>query len=331
MSRLPVEQLGAKANEIELGDAKAFHLPEWGSMSHPERLAFMRQISMMRGRDPRIAKLAVSILRQYGAGPRQYDRQAAALLKWVQDPKNVFYVNEPGERLQDPIHTIKVGHGDCDDQVILLASLYESVGLPWRFVLSGRAKGGDKLRHIEGDPIPSDVRWTHIYLCVGTPPFNPTRWYFAETTIVGVPLGWDVVSGDHSYLPEMSNSGEQARFRIPGPAPVGFKPGPAPDAAHRSPAYEAALADALGDVDAEIFLGALGETDAALERKIDDRVSTTAVSAALASRSWWHEARNIAITAAAGAIAAEIALRALRKWGPTLLPGLFSKREKVEG
>ena len=329
MSRLPVEQLGAKANEIELGDAKAFHLPEWGSMSHPQRLAFMRQISMMRGRDPRIAKLAVSILRQYGAGPRQYDRQAAALLKWVQDPKNVFYVNEPGERLQDPIHTIKVGHGDCDDQVILLASLYESVGLPWRFVLSGRAKNGEKLRHIEGEQLPPDVRWSHIYLCVGTPPFNPVRWYFAETTIVGVPLGWDVVSGDHSYLPEMSTSGEEVRFRIPGPAPVGFKPGIAPSAANRSPAYEAALADALGDVDAEIFLGALGETDEAAQRR-DDRVSTTAVTAALTARPWWHDVRNVAYTAAAGAVAAEIALAVLRKWGPSLLPSLFPKRESAK-
>jgi hypothetical protein len=210
--------------------------------------------------------------------------------------------------------------------VILLASLYESVGLPWRFVLSGRAKGGDKVRHIEGEQISPDVRWTHIYLCVGTPPFNPVRWYFAETTIVGVPLGWDVVSGDHSYLPEMSTSGEAARFRIPQPAPVGFKPGPTPAASNRSPAYEEALADALGDIEVETLLDALGETDGDAQRR-DDRVSTTAVAAALTARPWWHDVRNVAFTAAAGAVAAEIALAVLRKWGPGLLPSLFPKRD----
>jgi len=252
VSRLPVEQLQTKTNEIELGDAKAFHLPDWANMSHPQRLAVMRQIAMMRGRDPRIAKLAVGILRRAGASPRQYDHQAAALLKWVQDPRNVFYVNEPGERLQDPIYTISAGHGDCDDQVILLACLYESIGLPWKFVLSGRNASGQKMRYIEGDTIP-EARWAHIYLAVGVPPFNPTRWYFAETTIVGVPLGWDVIDGDASYLPEMGASGQTPRFLTPGKAPAGYRPAPAPPPSQRGTGY-AMLSDALGELDS-----ALGE------------------------------------------------------------------------
>jgi hypothetical protein len=253
VSRLPVESLKTTTNELDLGDAKTFHLPDWATLSHPQRLAVMRQISMMRGRDPRIAKLAVSILRRAGVGPRQYDQQAAALLKWVQDPRNVYYVNEPGERLQDPLHTLKVGHGDCDDQVILLAAIYESIGLPWKFVLSGRNSVGEKVRYIEGDPIPQ-ARWAHIYLAVGVPPFGPTRWYFAETTIVGVPLGWDVIEGDASYLPEMGSSGQAPRFLAPAPAPAGYRPPPLPPEENRSPAYDQVLADALGELDT-----ALGE------------------------------------------------------------------------
>lgn len=203
-ARLPVHKLKTNATELTLDDAKAYHLPDWHNLSHPQRLVVIRQLAMMRGRDARIARLVVRVLKEAKARPRQYDKQAAAILRWVQNPENVYYVNEPGERLQDPIYTIKAGHGDCDDQVILLATMFESVGLPWKLVLSGRGPGGQKVRYIEGEPVPSGVAWTHIYCMVGTPPFRPNRWFFCEPTVEKVPLGWDVISGDHRYLPEMS-------------------------------------------------------------------------------------------------------------------------------
>ncbi len=248
MSQLPVNKLRTNSKQLDLGEAKVFHLPDWNTLSHPQRLNVMRQIAMMRGRDPRIAQLAVKIFKANRIQPRDYARQAAALLQWVQDPKNVFYVNEPGERLQDPIHTIKVGHGDCDDQALLLTCLFESVGLPWKFVLSGRNAQGEKIRHIEGDKIPSGSRWTHIYCMVGTPPFQPNQWYFCETTVVGVPLGWDVISGDHSYLPEMAKTKSGSpQIMMPGPASGRFRPAPLPPQSQRSPAYEEAFGDAVGD------------------------------------------------------------------------------------
>jgi hypothetical protein len=246
VSKLPVHELHTNAKKLDLGDSQVFHLPNWHSLSHPERLAVMRQIAMMRGRDPRIAKLAVSIFRSASAGPRDYQRQAAALLKWVQDPKNVYYVNEPGERLQDPLHTIKIGHGDCDDQSLLLCCLFESVGLPWKLVLSGRNSKGDKVRHIEGTRVQTDVKWSHIYCMVGTPPFKPNRWYFCETTIVGVPLGWDVIDGDHSYLPEMAKTRSgPPQLAKPLPANGRFRPTPLPPEEQRSPAY----AESYGSAD----------------------------------------------------------------------------------
>jgi hypothetical protein len=243
--RLPVHKLKTNARELRLESGqKVYHLKDWHNLSHPERLGVIRQIAMMRGRDPRIAQLALKIFRKYKVRPRQYKQQAAAILKWVQDPKNIYYVNEPGERLQDPIYTIKVGHGDCDDQILALAAILESVGLPWKLVLSGRDQTtGQKIRYIEGDPIPANCTWAHIYGMVGDKPFRPATWYFTEPTVEGVPLGWDVIDGDESYLPEMARAQKHV-----GPAviarlkakPPGYKVARLPASAYRSPAYEAA-------------------------------------------------------------------------------------------
>jgi hypothetical protein len=565
-----MDKLGAATESINLGTAKVHHLVDWHKMSHPERLKVLRSMVLARGRDPRIAKKAVEIFREKNVKPRDYEGQAAALLAWVQDPKHVYYVNEPGERLQDPIHTMEVGHGDCfakgtlvlkknmdlvpvedirpgdeiwgydrwsivlnawgkgelpvtritlnngsamrlteghkvyalvccgpenkghgvacaqkktrkqcrdrygfvakridvrdlepgmlllqpknisvsqetdqettdlswlvgayiaegwseksrialsgldghwkeatkvrgkqiaesrgwacrwaakylsinskeavalvagcgaraqektipqrwlangdlvaleeglrldasknsrgegwtfgttsprlalqyrvlqrclgrstshrevknhggfgqnsihrvgvrnptrtedrslqvtsverevevthcfdiatddnyvylpeadctvsncDDQALLLTCLFESVGLPWKFVLSGvHAKTGEKIRYIEGTEVPPNVKWSHIYCMVGTPPFNPRKWFFCETTVIGVPLGWDVISGDRRFIPEMQkvDRTKPPMVYMPGPPKKGFRPAPVPPPANRSPAY----------------------------------------------------------------------------------------------
>jgi hypothetical protein len=181
-------------------------------MTDVERLAFIRKIVLRRGRDPRIAKLCVDIFRKASVKPRDYKGQAAALLAWVQNPKNFYYVNEPAERLQDPIYSIRTKHGDCDDAAILLCTLFESVRLPWKLVLSGRDRyNGQKVRYVEGNRRNMSAAWTHIYCAVGTPPFAPKKWYFCEPTVQGVPLGWDVIDGDHSVLPEMAGIPEEVR------------------------------------------------------------------------------------------------------------------------
>ena len=248
--KFPIENLSAKTKVLDLGaGTTVHHLPDWAAYDDPKKLAVLREIAEKRGRDPRIAKLAVSIIKKAKIQPRDYKGQAAALLAWVQDPQNVYYVNEPGERLQDPIFTIKNGFGDCDDQNLVLCSLFESVKLPWKYVISGRNRSsGEKVRYIEGEKYPQNCEWTHIYCIVGTPPFTPNLWYFCECTVQGVPLGWDVISGDHSFLPEMvkNKKGPQKIMDLGIKAPAGFKPIDPPKNKQWSPAYAAAL-DAKGN------------------------------------------------------------------------------------
>ena len=191
------------------------HLPAWRSKDDGARMQALRQIVISSGRDPRLATLSVQILKNAGVKPRDYRGQAAALLLWVQ--KNIYYVNEPGERLQDPLYTLRVRYGDCDDMVILLATFYETIRLPWKFVLSGPNKSGKLIRWVEGDP-KKNARWSHIYLIVGSPPFKPTKWEFAEPTL-NVPLGWDIVQVKHaqgrSPLPELGQLPSQVAGQKP--------------------------------------------------------------------------------------------------------------------
>jgi len=166
------------------------------------------RIAQMRGRDPRIATLAVKILKNAGVEPRDYVGQAKALLNYVQN--DLYYINEPGERLSDPLRTLDVGYGDCDDLVIVLGALLESIRIPWRVVISGTDKRGKKVRYHYGDKFPGGEKkgyiWSHIYMTIGDRPFSPQKWHYAETTVRGAPLGWDVVDGDASIFPGLKSN-----------------------------------------------------------------------------------------------------------------------------
>ena len=169
---------------------KTHHIPAWYQMGDVRRLRIIREIVESYGRDPRIAETAVTILKQAGVAPRSYVGQAEALLQWVQ--RNIYYINEPGERLQSPLYTLEKRFGDCDDEVILLCSFFEACRLPWKLALAGKAKDGRLIQYIEGERLPKGVKWTHIYCIVGDQPFRPKAWFPAEPTLQ-VPLGWDVV------------------------------------------------------------------------------------------------------------------------------------------
>lgn len=194
--------LNTSVRPIPLDAPKVFDLPSFDGYADPRKMEVISKIAEQYGRDPRLATLAVSIFRQYGVKPRDYKGQAAAILKWVQ--KNIYYVNEPDERLQEPTYTLRVRYGDCDDEAILLYALYRSVRLPVKLVISGVNRAGKKVRYVQGDPnFPQGVSWAHIYVTVGDRPYGKCEWHFAEPTM-DVPLGWDVVSRSTNAMPEMN-------------------------------------------------------------------------------------------------------------------------------
>lgn len=207
--RLPMNWSGTlrtRTNRLPTSQPKVYHMPQWDGYGDPKRLDVIARIAESRGRDPKIATLAVQILRKAGVKPRQFKKQSAALLKWVQD--NIYYVNEPGERLQDPLYTLKVGYGDCDDMTIVLYSLVRSLRLPAKLVIVGVNRNGKKVRYHQGDAhYPQGVEWSHIYMAVGDDPFNPKRYFYAEPTVQGAPLGWDVVNAKNFNIPELAGFG----------------------------------------------------------------------------------------------------------------------------
>ena len=189
---------------------KLFHLPQWNQWSDHQRVKFLRDCAESYGQDPRLRQFVIDNVLRHRAS-RDYQGQAKLILAWVQN--NITYYNETKEQLQSPWYTIHKRSGDCDDQSILLGAMFESVKLPWRFVLSGRqGSSGKKLRWIEGTPEPRGVKWSHIYTAVGWPPFQPTQWAYAEGTVKGVPLGWDVVGASSALLPEMNGPKRRAQF-----------------------------------------------------------------------------------------------------------------------
>jgi transglutaminase-like putative cysteine protease len=63
--------------------------------------------------------------------------EVEAVFNWVRD--HIRYLKDVNqvETLTTPDRTLQLGYGDCDDQVVLLASMLESIGYPTRLVIAG--------------------------------------------------------------------------------------------------------------------------------------------------------------------------------------------------
>lgn len=85
--------------------------------------------------DPGIISAARSIV--FMCPQKDDESEARALFQFVRD--RIRYVRDVlgVETLSTPQMTLKTRHGDCDDQATLLATLYESIGFPTRFIVAG--------------------------------------------------------------------------------------------------------------------------------------------------------------------------------------------------
>lgn len=173
------------------GQGRVIQIRGWTRKSDKKKLKMLRELAVQYGGDPHMRWFVVNqILKPAGVQQRDFKKQAAAMLKWVQ--QNIYYTNEPDEQVQTPWRTIAVKTGDCDDSSLLLASFAESIRMPWKFALSGHNGKGKRVRYVEGGRMPY-AQFSHIYVVLGWPPFKPQEWASAETTIRGAPLGYDVV------------------------------------------------------------------------------------------------------------------------------------------
>ena len=228
-------------NRIDYNKAfpDTYEIKAWESWGDKGKLRILRKIAETYGRDPRLREHTIGMLRSSGVQPRDYPGMAAAILKYAQT--KIYYINEPGEQVQSPWYTLRKGFGDCDDMAVYIASAAESIALPWRYCLAGKGFAGKRVKHFEGGRMPWTGSFSHIYVQLGWPPFNPTTWVSAEPTIPGAPLGYDVV--DHGVpeavtMPEMGANGPGPHrtgvaLAAPGTAwamPSGMNPRGAPQA-----------------------------------------------------------------------------------------------------
>lgn len=112
-------------------------------------LRVMREAVNESKTDPRVIQAAVSLI--FNTPQRDEWGEASAIFDYVRD--SIRFVRDVHgiETLAAPWLTLIRRVGDCDDQAALLASLFEAVGYPTRFVMAA---------YTEPDA------WEHVYLQV---------------------------------------------------------------------------------------------------------------------------------------------------------------------
>ena len=138
-------------------------------------MASVRHIQRLieRGkRDLHVRLHALEIYRVYRVPPKDFLGEIAALFTWVR--RNIRYTRDIHrvELLHSARRLLEIRAGDCDDMVILLASMLEATGHPARLVLVGN------------NPKKPDL-YTHIYLEAR---FRD-RWIALDPTMER-PMGW---------------------------------------------------------------------------------------------------------------------------------------------
>lgn len=153
---------------------------EQPSMTIQERVALLQDLVAKGVTDPRMRKLALEITRE--CPPRDGECEARSIYAWMR--QNVRYTGDIGPHVRrrgqaaEPVdlfqlgkRTVEFGGGDCDDHSVLGATLAAHNGFHTRF----RITAPSSAKNVDD--------WSHIYLMIGLPKDNPTRWVAVDTTI----------------------------------------------------------------------------------------------------------------------------------------------------
>ncbi len=111
-------------------------------------LRIMRELVKRGRRSLPIRELALTLVRDLPG--KDWPGEVARLHAFVQD--NIRYIKDVRnvETVATPERTLEYGQGDCDDHVVLLGSLLESIGHPFRFVAVG-TRSPSSFNHVYGE------------------------------------------------------------------------------------------------------------------------------------------------------------------------------------
>ena len=160
------EHLNNAPTTLALGkDGKTYETVEVGTID--ERVSLIKDIIAESVADPEIKKRAKALSRGTDL------QQVQNVFRFVK--QNVrFESEEPFEIYKDASTSLSHGYGDCDDQVILGASLL--INMNFKVVLTVTGEEQD---------------FSHIYLKVGLPKRGAKKWVSFDAS-VDRPLGWDI-------------------------------------------------------------------------------------------------------------------------------------------
>lgn len=96
------------------------------------------------------------------------------LHEWAQE--TIDYKAQQGDKdhFQDPLETLQLREGDCEDFTIILGSMTTYLGIP------------TIMRVVSKD----NKNWRHIYAVAGLPSGNPRYWIPLDASARSKPMGW---------------------------------------------------------------------------------------------------------------------------------------------
>lgn len=117
-------------------------------------LAVMGRVTRDYKKNPEVIAAARAIIE--AVPPKHYAAEAAIIFQYVQ--REVRYTQDVDgvEVVQTPDKTMILGHGDCDDMAVLLATLLAATGKRTRFVAGGF--DGGPIEHVWVEVLIGD-RW----------------------------------------------------------------------------------------------------------------------------------------------------------------------------